>query len=566
MQQWNYRIELLAPVLLTGTVGDETISLSENYISGTTLLGLFANQYLREGHSADSENFRKWFLQGGLRFLNGYAGVTEPTGKELRRSLPVPLSYQAEKTSPDNPVDVLLKDDQVSRKPVEGFIVKEGAHIVKAEIAKMVALHHARKNQLYGPGSEEGALFNYEYLRQGQTFMAAVVGEPGCLKDFQYWISEQDKERVFRIGRSRNTEYGLVNLDWLGDPGPISEPGATFKFEDDQIILTFLSHVIILNDLGQSDTSEKNLLVHLVSIGRKHKVDLTKSGLEIASSLVRTAEIENYVTIWKARKPAQRAFRMGSAFLLTFDAGWLKEHKANLIALFAILQEEGIGCRRQEGFGRIIFGWQQEQSLVNDTRAAMANHKKNMAQQPPIETSGPSNVPLNADMIAGAMNEKAKELLRDGLKNRLLEKIRAAAHDLAADFAKSGGGGSIRGKTSQLNRLLQFLAAAKGENEFLVLLGQLKDPGRKALSGISLVDRNRKQHTLLDLLLNHNEADSVNKQIAACLHDNFREEILAILGNPLDEGHENFRNTAYKEFLRTLFTSLIKRAKQEESL
>ena len=89
----NYKIQLLSPVLVSSTVGDENMTLSYDFIGGTSLLGILANRYIKEEApkvpAHQDPVFKQWFLSDKLCFLNGY--ITNPAGK---RGLPIPRSIQ----------------------------------------------------------------------------------------------------------------------------------------------------------------------------------------------------------------------------------------------------------------------------------------------------------------------------------------------------------------------------------------------------------------------------------------------------------------------------------------
>lgn len=567
-----YDIDLKAPVILTSSVGDETISLSENYISGTTLLGMFASRYLdQKGHSAADQHFLSWFLNGDLCFLNGHRSVTGLVDHE-QRSLPAPRSWQVTKKAPENPADLLFKDEDDSiksleeinapsngddaeahggstddtTKPFEGFIARTGNLFAKAEIEKAIALHHARRNQLYGPGTEGGQVFNYEYLKAGQKFRAAIAGEIDTVKEFLEWANGKN-EQPFRIGRSKNTEYGLVELTWLPEDAGKQEVAhkPDFSEGENSISLTFLSHGILLNEIGQSTCDEKNLhnYLHFVLLGKRPDGDGKSGVVSIKKAYMRPVEIENYIAVWKARRPAQTAYGMGSCFLLEFDAEWLAENRESAVGRLTEMQQIGIGARRQEGFGRIVFGWQKQEPLTNDTKTA--REKARIAIKDSFETE------------SEAMPDMAKNILAKALRTRALEEVRTQAHRDAVHFSSS----TLKGRVGIINRLLPMVETVADENAFLKeILEKLREPARTSLSKIR---RNDPQQSLLDFL-GYKRGDN-SSGVTAMLKTNFNtansEKIRQVLQFEFES--DGFANMAYKEYLRTLFTTLQKRSKKE---
>jgi CRISPR-associated protein Csx10 len=83
--------------------------------------------------------------------------------------------------------------------------------------------------------------------------------------------------------------------------------------------------------------------------------------IEIKKAFLRTEEIENYVSVWKLKKPSEISFKAGSCLLLKVN----KEDVGKLMKL----QSEGIGERRNEGFGQIVFGLQQSEGYYEKLAA-----------------------------------------------------------------------------------------------------------------------------------------------------------------------------------------------------
>ena len=85
---------LQSPLLISQLGGgDPNSSVGFHYISGSTLRGAIISRYLA-GHRVDAADpdFQRLFLNGAVRFLNGY-----PLAANGKRTLPLPLSWQRQK-------------------------------------------------------------------------------------------------------------------------------------------------------------------------------------------------------------------------------------------------------------------------------------------------------------------------------------------------------------------------------------------------------------------------------------------------------------------------------------
>jgi CRISPR-associated protein Csx10 len=202
--------------------------------------------------------------------------------------------------------------------------------------------HHWRKDRLAGH-SIEGGIFNYEALEANQTFTGTFRGTADELEAFRAFFGD---ELTQRMGRSAKTEYGAVRLS-LGQAVPLPDiaPDPVGK-----VVLTLLSPCILENEHGQAETSLATLRCHLGE--RLGAVDI-----KIPDCYARVTMVENYLSVWKMKRPAVPAWDAGSTFRLEFGGIDLKTIRAGL----KLLDEEGLGERTQEGFGRIAFNLAMEE-------------------------------------------------------------------------------------------------------------------------------------------------------------------------------------------------------------
>jgi len=540
-----YRIKLLSPVLITSTVGDENIALSEDFISGTSLLGMFATRYIKLKNKLSTDNahldphFKKWFLGDDILFLNGYK-----MNQDLIRSLPIPLSIQFPKGS-QQPQELLFKSQselaQVDEtKYRDGYCVlieeeddKIPMKFEKVPIDKQINFHHQRTDQLVGK-SESGEIFNYESLNPDQSFEAVLVGTEENLDKLITLVGKNSFEG--RLGRSKNTQYGqvVINFDQI-------------NFNDYEIIdhsidlheftITFLSHTILLNDSGQSQVGEDIFKKYLIHQLDQKGITIKDAQVKIENCFIRGEYIENYVSVWKSRKPAMSAFRLGSCFHIRIEDQLWKSKCDVIKAILMDLQNRGIGVRRNEGFGRIAINWQKDEDIENLTDWKQKKYKEQLKTKPEAPTP-----------------EMARKVFQFSLKAYLIDQMRERAV-LKLEKLKLPRSGT------QISRLLRFLSKSTNENSFLEMLGKLQQPAKDKLNQV--IDSSSGE-SLLEFLFNKTSETSASKikLIIISNIDALDSELKSVSEFSPDE---SLLEELYKKYLETLFTLMQKKLKKEAS-
>lgn len=570
LKQLSYKITLLSPVLITSTVGDENISMSEDYLSGTSLLGMFARGYIKKKNlqnaAHENDKFKKWFLSDALRFLNGY--ITSHAGL---RSLPIPMSVQFTKggatdTSKAPPFECLFHDPESETTHKDGFCVLNSNGIEIVSPNKQHHFHHERTNQLIGR-SEDALIFNYECLLPFQTFAALVVGTENELDAFLKEFG--DKPFTARLGRSKNTEYGHVQIQFDTETHDVDELHEKAEIDledtDGEFTLTCLSHMLLVDEWGESAVSntiliesvEREILRYLRQITGESARELPANFLTIEKSYLRSVDIENYVSVWKARKPSVSAFRMGSCFRIKVNSNVDAGIFSHLPDLLRRLQQEGIGLRRNEGFGRIAINWQQDaghNGRITNVTEKRREIRKKTASSPPDGSPPPL----------------ARQILRDAYYAHLLRRAGEKAVERLEQFRNLPPG-------SQISRLQAIAETAADERDFIKKVGFLQRTARDKLARCE--NRNRAE-TLLDFFENlsltkqstdNNAGNSSRQQQTPELQDlisppagTAESEFCRALGlRP--EQDTSLQNALYKEYMSVFFALMQKKKKIEGS-
>lgn len=336
----RYRIRALEPLIITSKTGDPNIVATLDYIPGTQIRGLFANEYIKIKKTKIAEEdiqFRSWFLDGNLKFLNAY--ISDTVNEESRVYYPIPLCLQREKYGSEVYNLFNSGDSKPDTKPIDsyGHIIEET--IFTKTVKKTINFHHKRDRQR--GVSEEGIIFNYESIDREQTFEGLILGQRDLLSEFKSKFSEG----LFQIGRSRHAQYGRIEFKMVSDE-PFDFPLPEIDIsENEEIILYLISDTIILNDYGFSTANLRDFE--------------NATGLKVEKSIIRISDEEGYISVWRARTPSYTCFKAGSSFLIKAEE--------DTVSTIQNLWSSGIGEMTESGFGRFMI--LQNISKVNERRS-----------------------------------------------------------------------------------------------------------------------------------------------------------------------------------------------------
>jgi len=394
MKSLKFHITTLSPLLITNNTGDLNMVSTKEYISGTAILGALAGIYIKKNNLEDAHknnDFYKWFLDGSLKFTNAYI-VSIDDKKNINDNLPIPISIQKNKDDETDIYDLLFSEDKEiadkTTKIIGGFGKIEKDLLYEQNVKKSLNFHHERDCDT--GTTQKGMIFNYESIDSGQTFEGAIIGEGNDLKTL---YTSFGKSFETNIGRSRSAQYGKVNFEFLNDkPEDIPVNSAS-----GEITLTLISDTIIYNEHGFSTTDKRDF--------EKALTDKLGHSVEIKKAFIKTGEIENFVSVWKLRKPTETCFLMGSCFLIS-------EIDANNLEKLKELQISGIGERTHEGFGRVAIGIRTDKSLT----------KRDYGEAP---------------ISSGTLPTIAKEIANGAVKNYIRKIIEVKALEECAGFNKN---------------------------------------------------------------------------------------------------------------------------------
>jgi CRISPR-associated protein Csx10 len=341
----TYRIFTMAPIVLASGCGGETHMVStKDFIPGSTVRGMLAAYFIRTAlqennhpgsHTNDAhrdERFAAFFLNR-LNFGNAFIDSIDQHNVHSI-NYPLPLSIRQEKNDNLRAMDLIGHVPEEQTTTVGGYGRLNNGILHRVSVKKGLNYHH-QHNPATGT-VKEGLFFNYEAIESGQSFTGHITGDLDTLGKFKSFF-EQEKD--FHIGRSRNTQYGRIHFDFISEPAPINDT-AKLKQNSNTVTMVLRSPLILFNPMGFASVDCKlleNTLKKLLS-----------DSVKISKAFIKNDSEENYIAVWKLKRPSEASFKEGSTFLL-------EGLQPGDIPKLQDLQARGLGQRRTEGFGQIFF-------------------------------------------------------------------------------------------------------------------------------------------------------------------------------------------------------------------
>ncbi|MBU1100085.1 MAG: hypothetical protein KKA84_06745 [Bacteroidetes bacterium] len=524
MKSIRYKITTSAPILLSGGSGDLNSVVTKESIPGSAVLGMFANKLMNKILSSQTklneDDFYSWFLEGKLRFTNAYILSNTSDGEKL--NYPLPFSIQQVKNTEEKIHNLLYEKVIEQTRPLGGFGNIVNGKVITQVIDKSLNFHHERDEST--GSTKQGIFYNYESMDAFQTFTGSVVGDESDLIKF---LNEFDKVNQVYFGRSKNAQYGgKATLEFAGisksdfySEIDIMNDQSKMVITEGSISLTFISDVILYDENGVSSGSYANLEKYLSEAIENEKIT-------VGPSFLKKGYVDNYVSIWKLKKPSEVCFLAGSTMLLTnLD----DDFKDKLLSL----QIEGIGERKGEGFGRIVFGWHINEKIVRNSCIPAA-----------IEKPLGSNPP---EITLGIVGNILKGHIRNSTKVKALEKVTELKRGIIT--------------SSQISKLESFIKEVSKLNEpqkeFIKMLASLRETSKDKLESCKFSDESLLQflqHAEINAdVLFPRESDG-ERNINLALYEKITTDL-----NAIEIFEEEFMNELFVLYFLTFFSALRKR-------
>lgn len=309
----TYLIRLKDNVMLPSSASDETA----DYISGTSVMGFFANEYLRS-NTAD-EAFENIFLKNNVAFSNLYI-----SDEKMTEYFPAPVILGKIKGE-DGAFNIVTyeKDESTIIKPVKsGYSCFDS--VIKKPLTETV-YHHTR--------GDEANLYTQTSLCSGQYFRGTITGKSEYVKIIYDILTHS----TLRFGRSKTAQYSACELVKT-DISPVSDSVKTIR-SGEQFIILLLSDILIPDEAGGYDISVQGLQK---AIGHGiEKLECDK-GEKVKRSALRYRIIAGYNSKWNIQKPQIRTIAAGSTLVFRAESD------------MKLPSEFTVGAKMNEGFGKVM--------------------------------------------------------------------------------------------------------------------------------------------------------------------------------------------------------------------
>ncbi|MBE9163848.1 MULTISPECIES: hypothetical protein [Microcoleaceae] len=349
------------PILATSFQGDPNSDVSYSYIPGSMIRGAIIGRYMRQHHLSEldltnEEVKRLFFDANSTRYLNAYLLSYE---KQSQRTLPLPLSWFKDKDAEvkeDSPITVYdfsieRGEDPENPKSVgEYFWTKKGGVVNLYKDKRRINIHNFRDRQKGRSTDNQGEIFRYDALDAGQTFQSVILCEDGDAIAIQMLLVTEPN---IWLGGSQSAGYGHTKIIDakplnLNDWNEIGVP-AEDRENQEQLIITLLSDTLLRSKDGQP-------VADPILIKQAVEEVLNISLPEPSNIFAGSTLIGGFNRKWGLPLPQVPALAAGSA--IVFEG--LKMNESQIQQLEA----QGIGERREDGFGRIAINWLQYEKFT----------------------------------------------------------------------------------------------------------------------------------------------------------------------------------------------------------
>ena len=342
MRQFEYVIENLAPVCFTEQSGDNVLYETRRFVPGSSVVGALAAKYINKNHIVNAHKdpvFKELFLSGKVRFLPAY-----PCTKDGVKSLPLPMSLMIHKDGRTLADYAAGKEFAPGYKKLAGFGIVDEADktlsMLSARVQFEFHMSRASESERLSGSSNDGKVFNYEYLEPFQYFYGTVIADDDLSDAAMKAIAELLSERV-GLGRSRSAQYGKAEFTFMGEKAP-----QKIDFNEGRLCIYAYSTFIPSENWSRAD--ELALCIadalnnELVNSGSKAKLSKENIGIFAAGEA-----LEGFVGVWNVKRERKNVLSSGSLF--AFD---VIDFDDDALAVIENRLCKGFGERIAEGFGQ----------------------------------------------------------------------------------------------------------------------------------------------------------------------------------------------------------------------
>lgn len=323
----TYTVRLVSPITLPKHGGG-----IEKHISGSSVLGMFAGQYLKHislDQKADAM-FAELFLKNKVFWSPLYPAYQE--GETYRTCYPAPLYLVKTKYTPEpdgtyKNIYAEKVEGQSQPKSLTGkYAVRTGDGYGFITPKTQSIYHHSRNNPLRADDLNSQELYVQKSICENQFFKGEIVAERAYIPCILNLLEAAD----IAFGRSRTAQYASCKLVDADIEEYKSEKISVRKGE--KLYAVLKTDLLLVDEAGVFDVSSDAVTNALAKeIGNVKPID--------CNCLYKT--VTGFHAVWRLQKPAKPAVQAGSVY--TFE----------VLADGEIEREMRLGENYREGFGQI---------------------------------------------------------------------------------------------------------------------------------------------------------------------------------------------------------------------
>ncbi|MCI4660337.1 MAG: RAMP superfamily CRISPR-associated protein [Neomegalonema sp.] len=328
--EFDLTITLEQPLLIASEIRGN-VTLCHEHIPGQVLLPMVLRAMKGDIPAALAAN----------QISVGPAFIAEPDGETA--CLPVPMCWERKKDDTAGPDgkgalrNRFADEGAVGQwKPMRsGYMALSESKLHFAEPKKSLRTLNVIDDEKSRPTSEIGGLYAYEALEAGQVFISRIRVATDILGSDPEAFA-RDFRRADCLGRSRSSGYGRVALEL----SLVSDDKKDVAGTASNLLTIYCASDLLLQDSYLCSGAPVAML-------RSALAAALGAGVEIKDHALRMRRIESWQSSWGLPRPSLIALQAGSCATFEVLDGKTDALKA--------LQESGIGERRVEGFGQVIF-------------------------------------------------------------------------------------------------------------------------------------------------------------------------------------------------------------------
>lgn len=336
----RYRLELLTPMTIpaysrsAGNWSEQNYTNTKKYLPGSAVRGLILSTIARErpewfqAHKAE-------LMGNGVRFLNAYPII------EGQAAIPTPMGFYEDKRG-DRFYSVLTRKvhPQDKRADIGAFSVIDEALCLHGNTPKTTVSLRMKR----GDTQEEKQVFITNSIAAGTVLEGYIqLDDPTLAPE----ISGAFYDRAW-LGADKYAGNGLCRVT---DMSPAKQGlGEQYSYAEQEMVPAELYMMLLspasMTRHGDVSGIDEERLADLLELAPTD--DPEQKRLRIDRCATSVTEMVSYNSTWGCAAPAEIMYEAGSVFCLTCSA-------PPTVKALRRLEQTGIGLRRSEGCGQVLF-------------------------------------------------------------------------------------------------------------------------------------------------------------------------------------------------------------------